>query len=78
MFDDRVKGVVLLYINNLSIIKTEITGRDITELGLSPGPKIKKILEIVLKEKINGKIFKRSEEINYVKTILLDEEKTDG
>ncbi|WP_010243585.1 CBS domain-containing protein [Acetivibrio cellulolyticus] len=75
MFDDMLKGAVLLYANNLSNIKTKITGRDLQELGISPGPQIKKILEIVLKEKINGKIFTRSEEIDYVKINLLDEEK---
>lgn len=75
MFDDSVKSTILLYINELSLIKTEISGRDVTELGIEPGPKIKKILEIVLKEKINGKIFNRNDEIEFINRNLLDEEK---
>ncbi len=75
MYDVKVKEAVLLYLNNLSQIKPEITGRDIIELGISPGPEIKNILEIVLKEKINGKIFTRNEEIEFVKMNIKDKEK---
>lgn len=71
IFDDRVKDAVLLYLNNLSLIKNEITGRDIMELGIAPGPEIKIILERVLKEKINGKIFTYNDEINYVREKIL-------
>jgi len=71
IFDDRVKDAILLYINNLSLIKNEITGRDIMELGIAPGPEIKKILDRVLKEKINGKIFTYSDEINYIREKFL-------
>ncbi len=71
IFDDRVKDAVLLYVNDLSLIKNEITGRDIMELGIAPGPEIKIILERVLKEKINGKIFTYNDEINYVRENFL-------
>ncbi|WP_027621262.1 CBS domain-containing protein [Acetivibrio clariflavus] len=73
MFDDRVRDAVLVYINNLSQIKTEITGKDIMELGIAPGPEIKRILQAVLKEKINGKIFTYDDEINFVKNLLEQE-----
>ncbi len=75
MYGDKVKDTVLLYLNNLSRIRPEITGKDIMELGIDPGPEIKKILEIVLKEKINGKIFTRDEEIEFVRTNITDKEK---
>lgn len=74
LFNDRVKSAVLLYINSLSTIKTEMTGRDMIELGIAPGPEIKKILEGVLKEKINGKIFTYDDEMNFVRENFLDEE----
>jgi len=73
MFGDNVKDAVLMYINNLSHIKTEITGKDIMELGVDPGPEIKRILEAVLKEKINGKVFSYEDEINFVKKFLEQE-----
>lgn len=74
MFDERIKSTILLYINKLSLIKTEISGRDVTELGFKPGPEIKNILEIVLKEKVNGKIYTRNDEIEFIKRNFLDEE----
>lgn len=70
----RVKEAVLLYLNELSMIKPEITGKDILELGIGPGPEIKKILEIVRKEKINGKIFTRNDEIEFVRRNFTDKE----
>ncbi|HOP99488.1 MAG TPA: CBS domain-containing protein [Acetivibrio clariflavus] len=73
MFDDRVRDVVLAYINNLSQIKTEITGKDIVKLGIEPGPEIKRILQAVLKEKINGKIITYDDEINFAKKLLEQE-----
>lgn len=67
MLEDELKDAVLLYVNKLSQIKTEITGRDIMELGIKPGPEIKNILAKVLKEKINGNILTYDDEINFVK-----------
>jgi len=71
MFEDGVRDAVHMYINDLSQIKTEITGRDIIKMGIAPGPEIKRILEAVLKEKINGKIFTYDDEVNFVRKNFL-------
>ncbi len=52
----EAKEKISLYISNLRHIKIEFTGQDIINSGLKPSPYFKKILYILLMEKVNGKI----------------------
>lgn len=62
---------VLRYLNSLRSIKTGITGKDLMELGIRPGPEFGEILQSILREKINGTINSIEEELEYVKKIRL-------
>ncbi|MDD5006141.1 MAG: hypothetical protein PHS93_06540 [Candidatus Omnitrophica bacterium] len=50
--------------------KLTITGGDLLSLGIKPGPKFKKLFQVVLRAKINGKIHNREEELGFVKKII--------
>lgn len=50
--------------------KLNITGEDLLSLGLRPGPQFRKIFQLVLHAKINGKIHSRREELVLVKKII--------
>lgn len=50
--------------------KLEITGDDLLCLGLKPGPKFKQIFQTVFRQKMNGKIHTREEELELVKKII--------
>ena len=46
-----------------------VTGRDLIFLGLQPGPRFKKILEMVQTEQLEGRILDREPALDYVKAL---------
>ncbi len=61
--DETVKT----FMDTLRHIKLEINGEDLINLGLKPSSYFNDIFNNVLKEKLNGKIKTKEEEINYIK-----------
>lgn len=57
------------YINNLISIKPSISGKDLIEAGISPGPQIREILGKIIEKKIGGEKLTRKEELNLARTI---------
>jgi tRNA nucleotidyltransferase (CCA-adding enzyme) len=51
------------YFTKISKINLEISGKDLIELGFKPSIKFGKILNEILKMKINGEIFTKEEEL---------------
>ena len=64
------KKRIRLFLDKLSGIKIEMSGKDLKNLELKPGPKFKDILQKVLYAKIDGKLKSKSAELNYAKQIL--------
>lgn len=58
---------VLDFNQRLRGIEVEITGKDMIELGFSPGPSFKEAITKVKEAKLNGIVKNRLEEIEYVK-----------
>lgn len=54
------------YISLWRFIKPYITGNDLKKLGLVPGPQYKVILEDVLKQKLDGNIHTKQDELDYL------------
>jgi tRNA nucleotidyltransferase (CCA-adding enzyme) len=65
--DESAKLKIKYYIENLSKLKTSISGKDLLKLGYKEGPLIKQVLEEVLSKKIDGEIKTKKDEIEYVK-----------
>ena len=57
----------LKYLENLSLIRVELNGDELKEMGIKNGREIGEILEEILKKKLNGSIVKKSDEIEFVK-----------
>ena len=55
------------YIEELKNIKVIINGNDLIEIGLSPSPVFNEIFDGILKEKLDGKLITKEEEIDFVK-----------
>lgn len=55
------------FLTTLKDIKVLITGKDLIELGYIPSPKFAKIFDAILKEKLNGKLKTKEDEINFLK-----------
>ncbi|TYQ15755.1 UNVERIFIED_CONTAM: tRNA nucleotidyltransferase (CCA-adding enzyme) [Acetivibrio alkalicellulosi] len=74
LFDkESFYNMAIGYINKLRDISLCITGNDLKEMGITPGPFYKNVLDRVLKEKINGDLSGYEEEIEFVKKISKQE-----
>lgn len=66
----EIKRKVSLYLTELRKIKCSITGKDLLQMGLTPGPHIGKLLKAVFDAKLNGVIKNRNEEIAFIDKLI--------
>jgi tRNA nucleotidyltransferase (CCA-adding enzyme) len=70
---EEQKRRISLYLTKLKDIKPSITGNELKNLGITPGPKYREIFDTILKEKLLGRLQSKEEEIEYVRKILNEE-----
>jgi tRNA nucleotidyltransferase (CCA-adding enzyme) len=63
-----------LFLNRLKDIQVSLTGDDLIEMGIAPGPRIKEILELLHQAKLNGKIATRHDEEEIIKGWLAQQQ----
>ncbi|MEN2994166.1 MAG: CBS domain-containing protein [Thermodesulfovibrio sp.] len=63
------KRAIFNYLTKLKDIKPIITGEDLKKLGIKPGPVYRKILDSILREKLQGRLLSKEEEIDFVKKL---------
>ena len=66
--------MVKMFLDALKDIKILINGKDLIDLGFLPSPYFNKLFDVVLKEKLDGKLKTKEEEINFVKQFIEKEE----
>lgn len=66
----QMKNRVKQFITELRSIRIYITGKDLEELGVKPGPLYKEIINKIYREKINGKIKTREEELELLRVMI--------
>jgi tRNA nucleotidyltransferase (CCA-adding enzyme) len=64
---EKAKKYISLYLTRLRDVKVTLTGNDLKEMGIPPGPRYKKILEELLNAKLDGLVKNREEEVAFVK-----------
>lgn len=62
----EVQKLIVRYLTELKDIKPSITGKDLINMGLSPGPRFSKIFKQILHEKLRGNLKTPEEEKEYV------------
>ncbi|MFN8550993.1 MAG: CBS domain-containing protein [Candidatus Obscuribacterales bacterium] len=62
-----LRRMIRLYLEHLEKVQIELTGADLVELGVAPGPEIGRALDAILERKLDGLIFTRQDELDYVK-----------
>lgn len=67
-------SLVELFLGALRDIKVLITGNDLINLGFLPSPYFNKLFDAVLKEKLDGKLKTKEEEIAFLKKYIKEEE----
>jgi tRNA nucleotidyltransferase (CCA-adding enzyme) len=63
---EKAKKYVSLYLTSLRNVRVELTGDDLKHLGITPGPRYKKILAELLDAKLDGLVHNRDEEMAFV------------
>ncbi len=64
---DGQKRAVTRYLLELRKVKPLLTGKDLMEMGLTPGPAFSKIFGAILQEKLKGNLPGREDEVRFVK-----------
>jgi tRNA nucleotidyltransferase (CCA-adding enzyme) len=59
----RVRHRVEEYFTRLAYVKPALTGRDLKEFGFAPGPTYRRIMEMLLRGRLDGHLRSREEEI---------------
>ena len=67
---EDAKKHISLYLSHLQDTKLAITGKDIAQLGVKPGPVYTKVMNMTLDAKLDGIVKSREEEMEFVKELL--------
>jgi tRNA nucleotidyltransferase (CCA-adding enzyme) len=64
---ERAKKAISFFITQLRQIKISVSGKDLKEMRLEPGPLYRTILQAVLDAKLNGQLKTKNDELNFVR-----------
>ena len=67
---ETVKRAISQYITALRYIRISLRGKDIKQMGLTPGPIYREVLHSVLEAKLDGKLKTKTDEVQFVKQYL--------
>ncbi len=65
--NDRTRRLISLYFTKLKGTQVELTGKELINLGMSPGPVFKRVFEEILKARLNQEIQSKEDELALVK-----------
>ena len=68
---DEATRAMADFFTRLRRLKTDISGKDLIDMGLSPGPDFKTILDGLLEARINGIVNNREEELEFIHRFYL-------
>ncbi len=71
--DEDVKRKVSHYLMELMDVRTEVRGRDLIKLGLTPGPIFGVLLNKLLEARLRGEVKNKEEELEYLKRLLKEQ-----
>jgi len=71
----RIRKDVVKFLKRYRKIKPELTGDELIELGVKEGKEIGRFLELLRKEKIEGKVKTKEDEKNFIAQFLLNKSK---
>ena len=70
---EQIKERIRAYLSSYKNIKISLNGDDLTRFGVKNKVEIKRILENILKERLNGNIKSKEDEVLYVHKLLQDQ-----
>ena len=67
---ESVRKAISHYCVHLRFVQPMLTGKDLRDLGLPPGPRYRKILDAILDQKLNGHLETREEEFDFARHLI--------
>ncbi|MFO7860900.1 MAG: CBS domain-containing protein [Desulfosalsimonas sp.] len=74
---DDVRKAISFYVTDLKDVRISVKGRDLQKMGLSPSPLFGRILRTLLREKLDGRLQTRQDELELARR-LIDGRETAG
>jgi tRNA nucleotidyltransferase (CCA-adding enzyme) len=69
----HIKRAISHYVTRLRYVDITLSGKDLINLGLEPGPIFREIMQDVLHAKLNGRVETRKDELGYIQKYLRTE-----
>ena len=67
---ESVRKAISHYCVHLRFVRPSLTGKDLRECGLRPGPRYREILDAVLDQKLNGHLETHEDELNFARRLM--------
>ncbi len=61
-----LRRMIRLYLEHLEKVQIELSGSDLVEIGVPPGPEIGRALDAILERRLDGMIKSKQDELNFV------------
>ncbi len=58
------------YLERLARVKTELTGKDLRQMGVEPGPRYRRVLDQLLNARLDGRVQNRNDELSLCRRLL--------
>ncbi len=69
---EETRRAISLYFRNLKEVRPELRGRDLKDMGITPGPIYREILDELLNGRLNGELNTREEEVSFVRKRFME------
>jgi tRNA nucleotidyltransferase (CCA-adding enzyme) len=70
---EETRRAISLYFRNLKEVRPKLRGRDLKDMGITPGPIYREILDGLLDGRLNGELSSREEEVEFVRKRFMEE-----
>lgn len=68
--NEAIKKAISLYFTQLRTVKISLSGKDLKQMGLEPGPLYRQILDACLDEKLNQKVASHEDELEFARSYI--------
>ena len=69
---ENTRKAISLYFRNLKEVRPDLRGRDLKDMGITPGPIYRQILDRLLDGRLNGNLTSRKEEVEFVRKHFIE------
>ena len=69
----RCKTGIEQYLSIYKFVRADLNGTEIIKLGVPPGPKVKSVLDLLLENKLDGKLKSKKASTKYVRDLVKDQ-----